>query len=177
MSITYFKRYRMEVELDRAPYPPALPRGFYWLPWHEAMVDYHADVKFRCFEKELDATIFPCLGNRHGCQELMREIAQRRSFLPNATWLIGDGTGYVGTIQGVVDKGSVGMIQNLGVVPEARGLGLGMALLLKALDGFRQSGLERGMLEVTARNAIALRIYRKVGFRRARTVFRAVDLP
>lgn len=177
MGVTYFKRFRMEIVLESAPAPLDLPAGFFWVPWHGAMVEYHARVKYRCFENELDATIFPCLGNFDGCEQLMMDISTRRGFLPEATWLIGSEAGYVGTVQGVVDRFNVGMIQNLGVVPEVRGLGLGTALLLKALDGFRRSKLEYGTLEVTAQNTGALRIYRRVGFRRARTLYKAVEVP
>jgi ribosomal protein S18 acetylase RimI-like enzyme len=177
MGVTYFKRFRMEVLLESAPAPPPLPKRFYWVPWHDSMVEYHAQVKHRCFENELDATIFPCLGNFTGCEQLMLDISSRRGFLPAATWLIGTETGYVATVQGVIDRYNVGMIQNLGVVPEARGLGLGTALLLKALEGFRNSGMRLGTLEVTAQNTSALRIYRRVGFRRARTLYKAVEVP
>lgn len=177
MSVVYYKRFRMEVDLTNIPPIAELPDGYYWVAWRQAMVDYHAQVKYRCFEKELDAKIFPCLGDRAGCLQLMREISSRRGFLPGATWLIGSAGGYVGTVQGVVDRLAVGMIQNLGVIPEVRGEGLGTALLLKALDGFQQAGLKRGMLEVTADNTGALRLYRRVGFRRARTVYKAVQSP
>ena len=53
-----------------------------------------------------------------------------------------------------------GGVQNLGVVPEYRGLGIGRALLLKALDGFALMGARRAFLEVTASNESAVRMYR-----------------
>ena len=157
MSVCYYKRFRMEIDLRHAPAPPDLPEGYFWVPWDPAIVDTHAQVKFGCFHGELDARIFPCLGDRLGCQQLMREISKRRGFLPEATWLIGSSHGYVGTVQGVVQRLRQGMIQNLGVLPSARGQGLGTSLLLKALAGFRQTGLRRAILEVTAENQAALR--------------------
>jgi ribosomal protein S18 acetylase RimI-like enzyme len=69
----------------------------------------------------------------------------------------------------------IGAIQNLGVVPEYRGYGLGRALVRRALDGFYQAGLRRAYLEVTAENTCAVRLYRAVGFRRAKTLYKAVD--
>ncbi len=71
------------------------------------------------------------------------------------------GENYVGTVQGVIDRSGLGMIQNLGIVPEARNLGLGTSLLLQSLGGFRRCGIERGMLEVTADNIGAVRLYRR----------------
>ncbi len=175
MSITYFKRFRMEVDLDRLPAPLRLPPLFWWVPWDERLLDQHAEVKYRCFRDEMDALVFPCLGDRQGCQRLMREIRRKPGFLPEATWLIGCADGYAATIQGVVDRGLIGTIQNVGVVPEFRGLGLGRALVCKSLDGFRRAGAERVLLEVTAENTPAVRMYREVGFRRSKTLYKAVD--
>ena len=59
-----------------------------------------------------------------------------------------------------MDRGPIGAIQNLGVVPEYRGQGLGRALVRQALEGFYQAGLRRAYLEVTAENSAAVRLYR-----------------
>jgi ribosomal protein S18 acetylase RimI-like enzyme len=175
MAITYYKRFRMEVDLDGAPAPTILPPPFSWVSWEETLVDQHAEVKYLSFRGEIDASVFPCLGDRHGCQRLMREIRRKPGFLAGATWLIAGPGGYVGTVQGVMDRGPIGAIQNLGVVPSYRGLGLGRALVRRALEGFYQAGLRRVYLEVTAENAAAVRLYRAVGFRRAKTLYKAVD--
>ena len=175
MAITYYKRFRMEIDLDGASAPPALPAPFAWVSWNEPLVDRHAEVKYLSFRDEIDASVFPCLGDRYGCQRLMREIRRKPGFLAGATWLIACPEGYVGTVQGVMDRGPIGAIQNLGVVPAYRGLGLGSALVRKALDGFAQAGLGRAYLEVTAENSGAVRLYRAVGFRRAKTLYKAVD--
>ncbi|MDX2037572.1 MAG: GNAT family N-acetyltransferase [Isosphaeraceae bacterium] len=175
MSITYYKRFRMEIDLlAGASSTTTLPAGFRWVPWEESLVDRHADVKYECFRSEIDAHVFPCLGDRQGCLRLMREIRLKAGFLPAATWLIlGDGE-YVGTIQGVMDKGPIGAIQNVGVVPWCRGMGLGQALVSKCLEGFLSAGLTRAYLEVTAENQGAVRLYRSLGFRKAKTLYKAV---
>jgi ribosomal protein S18 acetylase RimI-like enzyme len=152
-----------------------LPRGFSWEPWREPLIDLHAEVKFLSFRDEVDAHIFPCLADRAGCQRLMREIRRKPGFLPSACWLIGCDEGYVGAVQGVADRGPIGAIQNLGVVPAYRGLGLGKALIRKALLGFRQAGIGRVFLEVTAENSGAVLMYRGAGFRRAKTLYKAVQ--
>ena len=175
MSVTFFKRFRMEVDLNGASRPAPLPRAFWWVPWDESLVDHHAEVKFRCFCEEMDSLVFPCLGNLAGCQRLMREIRRKPGFLPGATWLIGCPEGYVATIQGTFEQSSVGMIQNVGVVPECRGLGLGRALVCKCLEGFRRAGAQRVFLEVTAENERAVRMYRSIGFRRAKTLYKVVN--
>jgi ribosomal protein S18 acetylase RimI-like enzyme len=183
MALSYFKRYRMEIDLTRKNVGRAvLPSGYVWVPWHPSLIDLHAEVKYRCFCAELDARVFPCLGENAGCHRLMREIAGKEGFTPEATWLVACPTShpgryqYCGTIQGVLDKALVGTVQNLGVVPDHRGNGLGRALLLKALQGFQSAGARRSSLEVTADNAEALRLYRSVGFRKQRTVYKAVEV-
>ena len=54
-------------------------------------------------------------------------------------------------------------------------LGLGKALVRQAMIGFRASGLRRVYLEVTAENLAAVLMYRDAGFRRAKTLYKAVD--
>jgi ribosomal protein S18 acetylase RimI-like enzyme len=175
MAITYYKRFRMEIDLDGSLEPPQLPPPFRWVAWDESLLELHAEVKFQSFRSEIDAHVFPCLGDRQGCQRLMREIRRKPGFLAGATWLIATADGYVGTVQGVMDRGPIGAIQNVGVIPSHRGLGLGYALVRQALEGFYQAGLRRAYLEVTAENSGAVRLYRTVGFRRAKTLYKAVD--
>jgi ribosomal protein S18 acetylase RimI-like enzyme len=173
----YFKRYKMEIELYDAPPVPVLPAGYDWVAWDESLLALHAEVKFRCFQEEIDATVFPSLGDRQGCHYLMNEIYHKRGFLAEATWLITCPAGYCGTVQGVCDRTGLGSIQNLGVVPGHRGRGIGAALLLQALHGFRRRGLGRAFLEVTAQNDGAVQLYRRLGFRCRKTLYRAVEVP
>lgn len=177
MAISYFKRYKMEIELAELPPVPALPRYYHWVPWDDGLLDIHAEVKYQCFQDEIDATVFASLGSREGCQRLMTEIRRRSTFVPLATWLIQGPFGPCATVQGIGERSFIGLIQNLGVVPAHRGQGLGLALLLQALHGFRRSGLTRGMLEVTASNAAAIRVYRHAGLRCKKTVYKAVEVP
>jgi ribosomal protein S18 acetylase RimI-like enzyme len=172
--MTYFKRFKMEIDLWEAASHQPLPDGFYWVPWHDSLLDLHADVNFQCFQDELDSAVFPSLATRYGCHSLMREIRYRPGFIPEATWLVASATGTWGTVQGRRDRSGLGAIQNLGVVPAYRGRGLGTALLLKALDGFRRAGVGRAFLEVTAQNDAAVRLYRRLGFRCRKTLYKAV---
>ncbi len=180
MALTYFKRYRMELDLTGELFePPSLPDHYHFLPWHPSLLDAHAKAKYFSFCTEIDANVFPCLGDAEGCRRLMTEISRRKSFVPEATWLVRyqppecKRPEECGTIQGLVDDRGYGAIQNVGVTPMHRGRGIGTALLHRALMGFAKRGLERCFLEVTAENADAIRLYERLGFRRVRTVYKA----
>ena len=160
--------------------PTDLPTGYGFIAWDQGEIVAHARVKHQSFNREIDAEVFPCLGDAVGCERLMREISRKDGFLPNATWLLcrrtiaADEIEPCGTIQGIRDRHGYGAVQNLGIIPECRGMGLGELLLRRALEGFQQAGLSRVYLEVTADNAIAIRLYERLGFRRTRTSYKAV---
>jgi ribosomal protein S18 acetylase RimI-like enzyme len=183
MGLTYFKRYRMEIDLTgRQLLAPALPAGYRLLSWDDSLLEAHAETKFHSFRTEIDANVFPCLGDWAGCHRLMNEIRGKQGFLPSATWLIvyeaivGGNREYCGTIQGLRDYAGLGAVQNLGVTPDHRGRQLGTCLLVKALEGFQKAGIRRAFLEVTAQNDGAIRLYQRLGFNKARTVYKAVEV-
>jgi GNAT superfamily N-acetyltransferase len=183
MSLAYFKRFRMEIDLTgRLLAPPAPPEGYRLVAWDDSLLEAHAEAKYHSFREEIDANVFPCLGDWTGCHRLMHEIRNKQGFLPGATWLLGydavDGRGleHCGTVQGIRDYAGLGAIQNLGVTPEHRGRQLGTCLLVKALEGFQKAGLRRAFLEVTAQNEGAIRLYQRLGFSKARTVYKAVEV-
>ncbi len=183
MVLTYFKRFRMEIDLTiDLLNEPALPAGYCFVPWEPSLLPVHAETKYQSFRTEIDANVFPCLGEADGCLRLMREIVRKDGFLPGSTWLVAQTDNqqriveYCGTVQGIRDRNGYGAIQNLGITPEHRDKKLGSSLLLKALQGFYRAGLPRSFLEVTAQNEGAIRLYRRMGFRKARTVYKAVEV-
>jgi GNAT superfamily N-acetyltransferase len=175
----YFRRFRMEFDFsERALAEPDLPEGYEFSAWSVDDLDRHAQAKFLSFHEELDSMVFPCLGTFEGCQRLMLEIASQRNFLPEATWLVSRCDEHdkieCGTIQGMANSQESGSVQNIGVIPTHRGLGIGRALMLKALHGFKSIGLQRVHLEATAENPVAVELYRSIGFRLIRTTYKQV---
>ncbi|MFK8114480.1 MAG: GNAT family N-acetyltransferase [Rubripirellula sp.] len=182
MGLTYFKRYRMEYDLaGQLPESGPVPAGYEIVPFSEDLIREHAMAKYQSFHRELDANVFPCLGRRDGCLRLMREIASRAGFVPEATWLCrfrdpeSAQMQPVGTIQGMQLEGW-GAVQNLGIDPAHRGHGLGSILLARAARGFRMKGLKRMHLEVTTDNTAAIRLYERLGFKRAQVVYKAAEV-
>jgi len=175
-SVCYFKRYKMEVDLNALP-APELPAGFRFVGWHEALIEAHAEVLFASFHQEIDSVVFPSLGDRNGCTCLITEISRRWGFVPGATWLLEGPAGPCGTVQGARERSGLGAIQNVGVAPPYRGRGLGQALVLRALHGFYAAGFGQAQLEVTAQNDGAIRLYRRLGFHCRKTLYKAVPDP
>jgi GNAT superfamily N-acetyltransferase len=183
MGLTYFKRYRMEIDLQGRNMPlAAVPPGYRLLPWDSSLLDAHSEVKFLSFRDEIDANVFPCFHELAGCRRLMQEIARKPGFLPEATWLAVYVDGgpehqeYCGTIQGIRDRFGEGAIQNLGITPRHRNRTLGTCLMAHALIGFRNAGASRVHLEVTAENKGAIRLYHRLGFTTVKTVFKAAEV-
>ena len=173
---SHFKRYRMERPLCGLPAASALPHGYWPIPWDDRLLHLHADAKYHCFRDDLDGRLFPNLSDPAGCRFLMESIRARPGFCPEATWLLACPEGYCGTVQGVLEAGATGAIQNLGVAPPHRGKGLGIALLHLALRGFARVGAKRCALEVTAGNRPAVGLYLREGFRYTRAFYRPQPL-
>ncbi len=180
---------------------PALPEGFVWLPWHTCLTDTHGAVKYLAFHRSYDADVFPTFRSREACISLMRSIAGHSGFIPQATWMIAcrpagcalpipvnergeyllrtrrpeeEHLDYVATIQGIRTSPGIAAIQNVAVRPEFRGRGLGRALLMKSLDGFRRAGIRKVTLEATSGNTPALHLYETSGFRLYQTLYKEV---
>jgi GNAT superfamily N-acetyltransferase len=176
---TRYKRLRMEVDLRRVEViSPVLPDGYRWVPWRSILCERHAQVKWRSFREDLDGQVFPCLSQIQGCRKLITDIQSQSSFSLNATWMVAFQpepawpADDCGTIQGISRHGTTGAIQNVGIVPEHRGLGLGRAIVQKALEGFWHDGLNIASLEVTADNQVAVELYHSLGFRVTRVLYR-----
>jgi len=184
MALTHYKRLTMEIDLRRKTLPdPVLPEGYVWAGWHPVLVDQHAWAKYHSFCEEIDADVFESLSDFPGCQRLMRDIMTHECFVPPATWLIRfEGNEFLGpspsaTIQGLRHARGIGSIQNIGVVPEHRGFGLGRAILIQSLRGFVAADLPRVRLQVTARNRPAIALYESLGFVHRRTSYQSVEQP
>jgi ribosomal protein S18 acetylase RimI-like enzyme len=184
MSTTYYKRHRMEFDFRRATVPePQLPEGYDWVPWHRSLSVVHARVKYECFRDEMDSHVFASLSDVAGCERLMADIVSHAGFVSQAAWMVRfvgnefHGPVLCGTIQGLRTSRRLGSIQNVGIVADHRGLGLGRALVLRALEGFRAAGMHRVSLEVTAANTPAVQLYRRLGFKHVSTSYREVKTP
>lgn len=80
---------------------------------------------------------------------------------------VGAGGDVVGTAALVVVGDGVGELRKLFLLPEARGAGVGRALLRAVVEAARDAGLERLTLLTRDRYDRAIRLYERAGFRPA----------
>ena len=183
IEIRYVKRIELELDLSqRELAEPNLPPNFFWRSWSSRVVSTHARIMHEAFCNDVDGRIFPTYRQYSACEHLIASTSSSPAFAPNATWLIGryadqntstaaQSVLFCAAIQCVFDSKSIGVIQNVSVLPAFRRLGLGAALVLKALLGLRACGSRVARLEATAENANALRLYRSLGFIPTKTTF------
>lgn len=187
MQVSYFKRYRMQIDLtestpepfDSRPIDPSIELH----RWSERILEDHAEAKYLSFQNEIDCNVFPCLGDEDGCVRLMNEISRRSGFVPEATWLlthtdpVSRQRSNIGTVQGIREQKDVGSIQNIGITDPFRGRGLGSLIVSRCLNGFAEVGVRFVTLEVTANNSRAHRLYERLGFRILKVVFKSAEIP
>ena len=179
--VRHYKRLRMQIDLQRLRKLPMLLEGYRFIPWVQVLQQRHARVQWHAFRGDLDGGLFGCLSSLAGCSRLIRETVHHPLFCVRSTWLVvfqpeQDWPAVdCATIQGLMRPGSTGSIQNVGVVPEHRGFGLGRAIMLKALHGFQIGGARRVTLEVTAVNHPAVALYRSLGFHVTRVLYRTAS--
>lgn len=184
MSVIYFKRYRMQIDLRNRKFDLGkIPPHYRFHPWQKRHLFAHAEAKYHSFRNELDANVFPCLADSDGCIKLMTEISNRQGFVPEATWLVTFNCPETGkrencaTVQGIRDQFDVGAIQNIGVSQAHRSKGVGSLIVQHCLHGFQHVGVNFVTLEVTVQNTGAIRLYERLGFKIQKTVFKVVELP
>jgi len=174
------KRSQMVFDLAKmSPAVPQLPTGFWFKEWSNSLIEPHADVLHRSFRHDSDGAVFTTFRQYDQCRRLIEFLADSPMFLPEATLLIAFGNPdgifeYVANIQGLKLSEEVGAIQNVAVLPEYRCRGIGQALVLGALQGFRQAGVERVTLEATTDNLTAVNLYKRIGFTTFRVYLREI---
>jgi mycothiol synthase len=97
--------------------------------------------------------------------EVVEGYKVQGSFDPDKWFLVqSDGVGVGILILTEHPPGETWELVYMGVVPSARGRGLGEAIVRFGIEQARQSNAERLVLAVDERNILALEMYRRVGF-------------
>jgi ribosomal protein S18 acetylase RimI-like enzyme len=111
-----------------------------------------------------------------------REAALRR-IVTDSLLVATDGDDPIGFVTFEIESGvyeqdaTRGLVENIYVVPERRGEGIGSALLRAAEDRLRDRGCDTFFLEVLAANGAARRFYREAGYEPHRVQFERPAAP
>ena len=151
----------MRIDLTGAVPAAAWPDGTVLATWSDATAERFAAVHDAAFR---DRPGFP----GHPAAEWIADVAEDEEFRPE--WSI------LATLPELGDAGfvtaAVGWIVQVGVIPPARGHGLGAALVTESLARQRSAGETEAWLDVNVDNPGAAALYRRLGFtaagRRAR---------
>lgn len=128
-----------------------------------------AEVVYRSHRGSLDAALNLTYGSLAHCRGFVETLALRGgcgAFDAEASLVAESGRGEVeGILLASRLSSDAGHVCQVSVLPEAQGRGLGVALMLSALNAFRGAGLRCASLSVTVGNARAYRLYERLGFR------------
>jgi ribosomal protein S18 acetylase RimI-like enzyme len=142
------------------------------------MVPAYASVLAVAFAESPDLALYPKLGTREGCKELVREIGESPGFLPGASWLVlfsREPCALVLTSR--TGREAYGNVLVVAVAPRHRRVRVGTHLVTKALWAFRDRRLERGEVKVNRSNRTGVIFFRSLGFQAAEseTFMESVD--
>jgi ribosomal protein S18 acetylase RimI-like enzyme len=121
------------------------------------------------YRGQADAVISQDYRTTEGCETYLRSIMENPgcgTFLPDASFTALDTRGYPrGFILSCRISETAGMIPQIAVEPGSQGGGLGNALMRRAFESMKASGIQTVSLTVTGENRRAFEWYQRLGFR------------
>jgi mycothiol synthase len=149
----------------KSPLAPA--KRHVWPPLHYEPFDPN---QCRVFEATLQATYIdsldcPEVNGLRSAAEILAGHRMQGEYEPTRWWLVRQGTDPVGVVIQVDHPPDAEReLAYVGLVPTARGRGLGYAILARVIECTAREKLARVVLGVDARNQPALRLYQAAGF-------------
>jgi len=138
----------------------ALAEGYAWTPFSPERRGEFAEVFYRTLEGSLDAPELPVCPD---AERLMLSFEERGGFEPEDFALLEGPGGPEGLLLAAAVSGRFEILY-MGLVPEARGRGLGRALVGRAIERAAARGAGRVGVFVDRRNGPAVNIYTAAGF-------------
>jgi len=109
------------------------------------------------------------------CQLLIAELPRLLAAFPQAVWIAEEDSRVVGFVAGQIDNrggGDYGVINDLCILPECRGFGIGRALVNAVSGAFVARGVGLVFLESGLQNHTAHEFFTRLGFAPISMVFR-----
>jgi ribosomal protein S18 acetylase RimI-like enzyme len=159
----------MRRDLGEAVPPPTGPRdGVCLRPLRRDELQFAADIVYRSHAGTVDAALNLTYSTPATCRTFVDTLVLRSGcgrFDAEASRIAEGPRGPVGVLIASRLAASNGHICQVSVLPETQSRGVGAALMVSALRGFREQGLASATLSVTVANERAHRLYEALGFR------------
>ncbi len=140
---------------------PALPKTLQLETYNEQHPEEFHTTLARSYEQSLDC---PEVNGSRSIDEVIQGHRAQGVFDPSRWWLIRQSGTAAAVLLLAEPTPGEWEVAYLGVVPEARRLGIGRAVLWHALRTARQARADRVVLSVDVRNVPAVRLYNRIGF-------------
>lgn len=131
-------------------------------------IDALARMEIEAYRDTLDFSLRPELQSFDDCKSFLLKMFAGKIgkgyFLKNLSFKILSNSNLCGAIYTFRDGGTA-YIADFLISPNCRGQGLGKLLLAYSLHRYKVAGYRRAALAVTATNEVAIRLYKKIGFK------------
>ena len=146
--------------------PPPLPASYTVSTPDPRQVDTYADFAYRAYRGTTDFAIIAPDASLDAYTRLYRRFlsGELGEYAPSLSFTIADGGGQMAAVLHTILVGADPYVGDLSVLAPHRRKHLGRYLLATALHRYKDSGLARAALTVTAQNTAAYNLYRSVGF-------------
>jgi len=151
----------LQSALRRVPAPPRMAEGLSWQTYSDQSHPLFCRAILRSYIQSLDC---PALAGLRDIEDIVAGHRSSGEFDPQYWHVLLDAEEPIGVVLLTrVPRVEMAELVYLGVVPEARGRGIGDVMMKQALWGVSQMGLQRLTVAVDARNAPALKLYFRHG--------------
>jgi ribosomal protein S18 acetylase RimI-like enzyme len=168
-GFSHHRRYFMQLDLLSFRMPPETPVYEALAPWESANLARVAEMTSLSYRDQADAILSLDYRTREGCETYLRSLVENPGcgiFMPDASFMALDDRGYPrGFIISCRISSTAGMIPQIAVEPGSQNRGLGNALIRRAFEGMKSSGIHTVSLTVTAENRRAFEWYQRLGFK------------
>jgi ribosomal protein S18 acetylase RimI-like enzyme len=154
----------LQVVPRRKAAPPALPQGLRWVGYTPDSHARFGEAIARTYQQSLDC---PLLNGLRSMEDVLAGHQASGEFDPRLWLLLCDGDAALGALllSRVRSAETIELVY-LGLVPAARGRGLGDVMMRQALAATAAQGVGRLSLAVDSNNAPALKLYYRHGMQR-----------
>jgi len=167
-DFSHYLRYYMELDLERCRprKPDSLPGTI--TRWNSADLSRAAAMLWLSYQDQVDAVISQDYSTKEGCESYLNSVIANPGcgvFMPEASFMAKDNDSHLcGLVVCCRISERAALIPQIAVDSAHQGRGFGNALMSRAFEYLKASGLQSVTLTVTAANRRAFEWYRCLGF-------------